>query len=78
MPVLSIGKAEIARRKLPSASIEGAVTTASGAAVDAPVVVAEKDGTPYAWTLGRAGRYAIDLTVGAAAAPDVAFRTEER
>jgi hypothetical protein len=57
-------KAEIARRKLPFASITGTVRTASGATVEAPVVVAEKDGTPYAWTLGRGGGYALDLPVG--------------
>ena len=59
-----IVRAEIGRRHLAFASLSGAVTSADGAPVAAPVVVAEKDGIPYAWTLGAAGHYAFDLPVG--------------
>lgn len=56
---------EIARGRLASGRLSGAVTAAGGRPVDRPVVVIEKAGKTYAWTLGGAdGRYNIDLPVG--------------
>jgi len=56
--------AEIARRHLPAASVHGRVTTSDGRAIVQPVVVVEKDGKPYAWTLGRTGTYRLVLPTG--------------
>jgi hypothetical protein len=56
--------AEIARQQLPAGIVNGRVTTADGRAVANPVVVAEKNGKPYAWTVGRAGRYRFVLAAG--------------
>jgi hypothetical protein len=56
--------AEIARDHLPAGTVSGSVTTGNGAALAAPVVVAEKAGVPYAWVLGRGGRYQLPLPVG--------------
>jgi len=58
-------KAEIARKHLPAGHLSGRVEAAGGGVIPAPVVMVEKDGVPYAWALGRAGRYAIDLPAGA-------------
>jgi hypothetical protein len=60
-PVL---KSEIRRKRLPSGTVTGAVRAADGSWVEAPVVVVEKGGVPYAWTLGEKGRYALELPVG--------------
>jgi hypothetical protein len=57
-------RAEIARRHLPAGTVGGAVTDPDGSRVDEPVVVVEKDGQPYAWTIGRDGRYAMELPAG--------------
>jgi hypothetical protein len=57
-------RAEILRRHLPAGSLSGAVIDPTGAAVDEPVVVVERNGQPYAWTLGRNGRYAMELPAG--------------
>jgi predicted metal-dependent phosphoesterase TrpH len=56
--------AEIARRHLPAATVHGRVTTSDGQAIARPVVVVERDGKPYAWTLGRAGTYRMMLPAG--------------
>ncbi len=56
--------AEIGRAGAGSAQLSGRVTRADGTPVDAPVVVVEKDGVPYAWTVGDAGRYAFALIPG--------------
>jgi len=56
--------AEIARRQLPAGTVHGTVTTRGGDALAQPVVVVEKDGQPYAWTLGQQGRYALQLPAG--------------
>jgi hypothetical protein len=56
---------EIARRHLPAASIHGRVTVSNGHPLPRPVVVIEKNGKPYAWTVGRAGRYRLALPAGA-------------
>jgi hypothetical protein len=55
---------EIARRRLPSGVVSGAVNAASGGGVGEPVVVFQKDGQAYAWTLGHGGRYSIALPAG--------------
>src|SRR5262249_15263658 len=52
--------AEIARRHLPAATVHGRVTARDGGqAIAQPVVVVEKDGKPFAWTLGRTRRYKL-------------------
>jgi Carboxypeptidase regulatory-like domain len=56
--------AEIARRHLPAATVQGRVTTSDGRAIAQPVVVVEKEGKPYAWTLGRAGGFRFVLPAG--------------
>ncbi len=56
---------EIERGHLPSGRLTGLVSASGGAAVETPVVMIEKDGHPYAWTVADAGRYAIDLPTGA-------------
>jgi hypothetical protein len=57
-------KSEIHRRKLPSGTVAGAVQAAGGSLVTTPVVVAERDGVPYAWTLGQNGHYTLELPAG--------------
>jgi hypothetical protein len=56
--------AEIARRRLPGATVRGRVTAAGGQPIAQPVVVVEKDGKPYAWTIGRNGSYRLTLPAG--------------
>jgi hypothetical protein len=55
---------EIGRKHLASGVVSGAVVEVSGRAVDQPVIVIEKAGQAYAWTLGRQGRYSIALPAG--------------
>ncbi len=55
---------EIRLRKLSHGAVAGVVRAAGGATLKAPVVVVEKDGVPYAWTLGRDGHYALALPAG--------------
>jgi hypothetical protein len=56
--------AEIARRHLVSGIVRGVVTGGDGQPVEAPVVVIEKRGKPYAWVQGRHGEYELRLPVG--------------
>ena len=56
--------AEIARRHLPGGTLHGRVTGADRQLIAQPVVVAERDGKPYAWTLGRNGTYRLTLPAG--------------
>jgi hypothetical protein len=56
--------AEIAGKQLPSGTVRGTVRSKGGQVLAEPVVVVEKNGAPYAWVLGRAGRYAISLPAG--------------
>ncbi|HZC86080.1 MAG TPA: hypothetical protein VE266_03735, partial [Steroidobacteraceae bacterium] len=56
--------AEIARRHLAAATVQGRVTASDRRPIAQPVVVVEKDGKPYAWTLGRSGTYQLVLPVG--------------
>lgn len=56
---------EIARRRLASGVLSGRVAGADGRPVARPVVVIERGGKPYAWTIGDGdGRYRIALPVG--------------
>jgi hypothetical protein len=57
-------RAEIERAHLPAGTVSGAVTTRDGKPVRQPVVVIERDGKPYAWVLGRDGRYRLKLPAG--------------
>jgi hypothetical protein len=56
--------AEIARKHLESGIVRGTVTGGDGRPVEAPVVVIEKQGKPYAWVMGRQGRYELRLPAG--------------
>ncbi|MBS0578830.1 MAG: CehA/McbA family metallohydrolase [Proteobacteria bacterium] len=56
--------AEVEARRLPAGSVHGTVRSAAGKALAEPVVVVEKDGKPYGWTLGRAGSYSMTLPAG--------------
>lgn len=56
--------AEIGRAGGGVAHISGEVTQAGHKAVAAPVVVVEKDGRPFAWTVGERGHYAFNLAPG--------------
>jgi hypothetical protein len=60
-PVLA---AEIERRHFTAGTVHGAVTTRDGKPVEEPVVVIEKQGKPYAWSLGRGGQFDVQLPVG--------------
>jgi Carboxypeptidase regulatory-like domain len=60
-PVIS---AEIERKHLASGMVRGVVTGTDGEPVEAPVVVIEIRGKPYAWVLGRHGEYRLTLPAG--------------
>ncbi len=60
-PVL---EAEIARQGLGAGRVHGSVRDYAGAALALPVVVVEKAGKPYAWTLGESGAYQLALAPG--------------
>ena len=60
-PVVS---AEIARKHLESGTLRGVVAGGDGRVVEAPVIVIEKRGKPYAWALGRHGEFNLTLPVG--------------
>ncbi|HZZ33426.1 MAG TPA: CehA/McbA family metallohydrolase, partial [Phenylobacterium sp.] len=56
---------EIGRRRLQSGELAGQAKGSDGRAVPAPVIVIEKSGRPYAWTVGDAGgRYRMALPAG--------------
>jgi hypothetical protein len=57
-------RAEIERRHLPGGTVEGVVLDHDNAPVDDALVMVEKQGSPYAWTLAHAGRYALELPQG--------------
>jgi len=61
MPVVA---AEIARKHLESGWVRGTVSGGDGKLVEAPVVVIESRGKPYAWGLGHHGRYELQLPAG--------------
>ncbi len=56
--------AEIERKHLASGVVRGAVAATDGRPVETPVVIVERQGKPYAWVLGRHGRYEARLPVG--------------
>jgi hypothetical protein len=60
-PVL---RAEIERKHLRAGTLSGTVTDPAGDLVDEPVVVAQINGEPYAWSIGRGGRYRMQLPAG--------------
>jgi hypothetical protein len=60
-PVLA---AEIERNQFASGKVHGTVSARDGKTVDEPVIVVSKQGVPYAWTLGRGGRYDVTLPAG--------------
>ncbi|MBV9344959.1 MAG: CehA/McbA family metallohydrolase [Gammaproteobacteria bacterium] len=60
-PVLA---AEIARAGTQPGRVQGSVRDRAGQPLDAPVVVIEKSGVPFAWTLGASGHYALELAAG--------------
>src|ERR1700730_17779524 len=57
-------RAEIERGQLPAGTVRGAVSTRDGKALRQPVVVAERDGKPYAWVMGHEGAYRLRLPAG--------------
>jgi hypothetical protein len=57
-------QAEIDFGQLASGRVSGRVTGDDGESVVRPAVVVNKDGSPYAWTLGDGGGYEINLPVG--------------
>ena len=55
---------EIARERLSAGTVHGRVRSATGQPIARPVVVVEKDGKPYAWTVGINGGYRLALPAG--------------
>jgi len=55
---------EIARERLSAGTVHGRVRSATGQPIARPVVVVEKDGKPYAWTVGINGAYRLALPAG--------------
>lgn len=62
--IAPVVKAEIERKHLEAGSLSGSVKTHDGKTVEAPAVVVLKDGVPYIWTLGKDGKFNLDLPVG--------------
>lgn len=60
----AIVQSEIVRRHLSSGNVQGQIKTHAGALVDAPVVVIEHQGKPYAWVTGHNGHYQVTLPIG--------------
>jgi Carboxypeptidase regulatory-like domain len=56
--------AEIEAGKLPAGRVHGTVRSKAGQELAEPVVVVEKNGSPYGWALGHQGSYAIRLPAG--------------
>lgn len=57
-------RAEIEFGQLPHGRLSGRVAGSDGRAIERPAVVAIKNDAPYAWTLGRDGRYEFELPAG--------------
>ena len=57
-------RGEIERKHQSSGTVGGSVAARSGAAIDEPVVVIEKQGKPFAWVLGDHGQYELALPEG--------------
>ena len=60
-PVLA---AEIERKQVAAGTVQGMVSSRDGKAVDEPVIVIAKQGTPYAWSFGQGGKYWVPLPEG--------------
>jgi hypothetical protein len=60
-PVLAT---EIERRQRPAGTVQGTVVSRDGGTVAEPVVMISRQGTPYAWSYGQGGRYAVQLPAG--------------
>ena len=56
--------AEIAREGMDAGQVAGSVATRGGDTVSEAVIVVEKDGAPFGWTMAEAGNYALDLPAG--------------
>ena len=57
-------RAEIARRAVPSGTVDGAIAALGGGKVTDGTVIVEKNGVAYAWARSEGGRYALSLPVG--------------
>ncbi len=57
-------ESEVQAEHLPSGALNGSVTASDGTPLEDPVVVIEKDGKPWGWILGHAGRYQGRLPQG--------------
>lgn len=57
-------RAEIARRKLAFGTVRGIVKDLEGGRVTEPIVVVEKQGHTYGWTMGQDGAYELTLPPG--------------
>jgi len=55
---------DIGLRQLSAGTVHGTISGRDGTAVAEPVVVVEKDGKPYGWTLGRGNAYRLQLPAG--------------
>lgn len=62
--ISGVVRAEIERKGLKSGSLSGEVKTKDGLSVVTPAVVVFKEGVPYIWVIGGAGKYNLDLPVG--------------
>nr|WP_297461603.1 CehA/McbA family metallohydrolase [uncultured Halomonas sp.] len=56
--------AEIERKALPAGTLEGQLSAADGQALDSGLVMIEKNGHPYAWTLADDGHFSMTLPAG--------------
>lgn len=56
--------AEIVREGVPSGEVAGSVATQAGETVADAVIVVEKDGQPYGWTMTENGDYTLELPEG--------------
>ncbi len=45
-------------------AVEGSVASSTGESVNNPIVIVEKDGKPYCWTIGSDGKYRLSLPEG--------------
>ena len=57
-------RAELRRHALQGGALRGRVTTRDAQPVATPVVVVEREGKPFAWTLGHDGAYGLELAAG--------------
>ena len=55
---------EIERKGLPSGRVHGQVEGADGQSPPDALVMIEREGAPYAWTLAEGGEYSLSLPVG--------------